>query len=165
MADLTRREEIANRLAVVRTRIDRACDAAGRDPAEVTLIAITKTFPVSDIEHLLALGVADIGENRDQEAAPKAAALEGRGVRWHFVGQLQTNKCRSVAAYAQAVHSVDRLRLVGALSAAAERTGRRSKPSSRSRCTTTRAVAAYRRSGSPRWQPRSPRRPGCNSPG
>jgi PLP dependent protein len=86
----------------------------------VTLIAVTKTYPASDVLHLAALGVGDIGENRDQEAAPKAAevAAAGAGVSWHYIGQLQRNKCRSVASYADVVHSVDRLPLVAALARA-----------------------------------------------
>jgi PLP dependent protein len=113
-----RRAELAANLAAVREQITRACDAAGRDPAEVTLIAITKLFPASDVALLADLGVADIGENRDQEAAGKAAECAGLDVRWHFVGQLQTNKARSVARYASVVHSVDRPNLVDALSRA-----------------------------------------------
>ncbi|GAA0618532.1 YggS family pyridoxal phosphate-dependent enzyme [Sporichthya brevicatena] len=122
-----RREELAANLAAVRERIAAACGAAGRDPADVTLIAVTKTWPASDVEHLAALGVRDLGENRDGEAAEKAAALSAAGVtdlRWHFVGQVQTNKARSVARYADVVHSVDRLRLVRALSTAATEAGR-----------------------------------------
>ena len=100
----------------MRGRIAAACAAAGRDPDEVTLIAVTKTYPASDVVHLAALGVPDVGENRDQEAAPKAAevAAAGAAVRWHFIGQLQRNKCRSVVAYADLVHSVDSVRLVAA---------------------------------------------------
>ena len=81
-------------------RIDAACQAAGRSPGEVTLIAITKTFPASDVRVLSSLGVRDVGENRDQEAAPKAAACADLGDRltWHFVGQLQSNKAASVGA-------------------------------------------------------------------
>jgi pyridoxal phosphate enzyme (YggS family) len=114
-----RREEVAANLATVRARIAAACDTAGRDPAEVTLVAITKTFPASDVRLLAALGVTDVGENRDQEARAKHAECADLSLRWHFVGQLQRNKCRSVARYADVVHSVDRLSLVGALSAAA----------------------------------------------
>jgi pyridoxal phosphate enzyme (YggS family) len=116
-----RRAELATRLARVRTRIADACAAAGRDRAEVTLVAVTKTYPASDVLHLAGLGVRDIGENRDQEAAPKAASVAAAGteVRWHFVGQLQRNKCRSVAGYATLVHSVDSVRLAGALARAA----------------------------------------------
>jgi pyridoxal phosphate enzyme (YggS family) len=88
----------------------------------VTLIAVTKTYPASDVLHLAALGVTDVGENRDQEAAPKAAevAAGGTEVSWHYIGQLQRNKCRSVASYADVVHSVDRLPLVAALASARE---------------------------------------------
>jgi len=122
-----RRDEIAARLADVRTRIAAACQAAGRDVSEVTLIAITKTRPASDIVLLSELGVTDVGENRDQEAAPKAAAVAGLGVQgltWHFVGQLQTNKTASVVRYTDVVHSVDRLRLVRALGRHAAAAGR-----------------------------------------
>lgn len=113
-----RRAELAANLAAIREQITRACDAAGRDPGEVTLIAITKLFPASDVALLTELGIADIGENRDQEAAAKAAECADLDVRWHFVGQLQTNKARSVARYASVVHSVDRPSLVDALSRA-----------------------------------------------
>jgi uncharacterized pyridoxal phosphate-containing UPF0001 family protein len=121
-----RREELARNLAEVRSRIAAACAAAGRDAAEVALIAITKTRPAADVLLLHELGVTDFGENKDQEAAPKAAACAAAGVpiRWHFVGQLQTNKAPSVARYADVVHSVDRVRLAGALGAAARKAGR-----------------------------------------
>ena len=121
-----RRDEIAGRLAAVRARIAAACQAAGRASGEVTLIAVTKTYPVSDIRLLGELGVTDIGENRDQEAAPKAAecAALGLPVTWHFVGQLQTNKAASVVSYARVIHSVDRLRLVRALGSRATAAGR-----------------------------------------
>ncbi|HLU33815.1 MAG TPA: YggS family pyridoxal phosphate-dependent enzyme [Natronosporangium sp.] len=116
-----RRAELADNLERVRARIAAACAAAGRDPAELTLVAVTKTYPAADVIHLAALGVQDIGENRDQEAAPKAAevARAGVAVRWHFVGRLQRNKCRSVARYADLVHSVDSVRLAAALGRAA----------------------------------------------
>ncbi|HEX6075801.1 MAG TPA: YggS family pyridoxal phosphate-dependent enzyme [Micromonosporaceae bacterium] len=116
-----RRAELAANLAKVRARLTAACDAAGRERGEVTLVAVTKTFPASDAITLTGLGVPDIGENRDQEAAPKAAELAKAGVdvRWHFVGRLQRNKCRSVVGYADLVHSVDRLTIVDALARAA----------------------------------------------
>jgi len=123
-----RRAEIAENLAAVEDRIAAACSAAGRDRSEVTLIAVTKTFPATDVGHLAALGVRDVGENRDQDAAGKVAECRRAGVpdlRWHFVGQLQRNKAGSVATYAQVVHSVDRSRLVTALDRAAESAGRR----------------------------------------
>jgi PLP dependent protein len=121
-----RKAEIAARLNAVRARIAAACEAAGRASDEVTLIAVTKTYPVSDIALLCELGVPDIGENRDQEAAPKAAECASLGVpvTWHFVGQLQTNKVASVVEYAAFVHSVDRLRLVTALGSRARQAGR-----------------------------------------
>jgi pyridoxal phosphate enzyme (YggS family) len=119
-----RREELAANLAEVRQRIAAACAAAGRDPAAVTLIAVTKTWPASDVALLSELGISDVGENRDAEAAPKAQACKGLDLIWHFIGQLQTNKCASVARYASVVHSVDRLRLIHAFGVAARRAER-----------------------------------------
>jgi pyridoxal phosphate enzyme (YggS family) len=121
-----RRAELAANLDAVRARVARACADVGRDPGAVTLIAVTKTYPASDVELLADLGVRDIGENRDQEAAPKArdVAAAGVRVRWHFVGRLQRNKARSVAGYADLVHTVDGVRLADALADAARRRGR-----------------------------------------
>ncbi len=93
-----RRARLATALAAVRTRIERACHRCGRASSEVTLIAVTKNFPASDVALLAELGVHDVGESRDQEARAKARLVPG--MRWHFVGQLQRNKCRSVARYA-----------------------------------------------------------------
>ncbi len=112
------------RLTAVRQRISAACQAAGRNAADVTLIAVTKTFPASDVALLAGLGVTDVGENRDAEAAPKAAQCADLDLTWHFIGQLQTNKCRSVVRYATFVHSVDRMRLIRALGTAARGAGR-----------------------------------------
>ncbi|RFU41991.1 YggS family pyridoxal phosphate-dependent enzyme [Actinomadura logoneensis] len=114
-----RRAELAANLAEVRERIAAACAAAGRDPGDVTLVAVTKTFPASDVRLLAGLGLAQVAENRDQEAAPKAAECADLDLTWHFVGQLQTNKAKSVASYAGVVQSVDRPRLVRALAQAA----------------------------------------------
>jgi PLP dependent protein len=118
--------ELRERLAVVRGRIAAACRAAGRDPGEVTLVAVTKTFPASDVRRLYELGVRDVGENRDQEAAPKAAECADLApqLSWHFVGQLQTNKAASVVRYASVVHSVDRLHLVRVLGTQARKVDR-----------------------------------------
>jgi pyridoxal phosphate enzyme (YggS family) len=121
---VNRAGELAGHLGSLRARLRAACATVGRDPAEITLIAVTKTYPASDVRLLAELGVTDVGENRDQEAAPKAADCADLPITWHFVGQLQTNKCRSVASYADVVHSVDRPRLVHALSAAAVGAGR-----------------------------------------
>ncbi|WP_282793194.1 YggS family pyridoxal phosphate-dependent enzyme [Streptomyces sp. CC224B] len=119
-----RKSELAANLANVEKRIEAACAAAGRKRAEVTLIVVTKTYPASDVRLLAELGVRHVAENRDQDAAPKAAACADLPLTWHFVGQLQTNKVRSVVGYADEVQSVDRPKLVGALSAAAVRAGR-----------------------------------------
>lgn len=125
MIDLTaRKSELAENLARVEERIGTACAAAGRERDDVTLIVVTKTYPASDVRLLAELGVRHVAENRDQEAAPKAAECSGLGLTWHFVGQLQTNKTRSVAGYADFVHAVDRAKLARALSGAAERAGR-----------------------------------------
>ncbi|MFJ6580414.1 YggS family pyridoxal phosphate-dependent enzyme [Streptomyces sp. NPDC091368] len=119
-----RKSELAANLARVEERIAAACAAAGRERDEVTLIVVTKTYPASDVRLLHELGVRHVAENRDQDAAPKAAACADLDLTWHFVGQLQTNKVRSVVGYADVVQSVDRLKLVSALSAAAEKEGR-----------------------------------------
>jgi len=121
---VTRSAELAGNLSRVRERIAAACDSVGRDPDAVTLVAVTKTFPASDVRLLAELGVTDIGENRDQEARPKHEECADLPLRWHFVGGLQTNKTRSVASYADVVHSVDRLSLVAALADAAGRSSR-----------------------------------------
>jgi pyridoxal phosphate enzyme (YggS family) len=119
-----RKDELAGNLAKVEERIAAACAAAGRRRDEVTLIVVTKTYPASDVRILAELGVRHVAENRDQDAAPKAAECSDLPLSWHFVGQLQTNKVRSVVGYADVVQSVDRARLVTALSKEAERAGR-----------------------------------------
>ncbi|MFD3628968.1 MULTISPECIES: YggS family pyridoxal phosphate-dependent enzyme [Streptomyces] len=119
-----RKEEIAANLAKVEERIAAACAAAGRAREEVTLVVVTKTYPASDVRILSELGVRHVAENRDQDAAPKAAECADLPLTWHFVGQLQTNKVRSVVGYAGFVQSVDRARLVSALSREAVRAGR-----------------------------------------
>ncbi|MFB9378896.1 YggS family pyridoxal phosphate enzyme [Kineococcus gynurae] len=128
----SRRTELAAALTAVRTRLTEAARAVGRDPSTLTLVVVSKFFPAADALTLLDLGERDLGESRDQEAAAKAAAVSaqlGTGAstgppsdppRWHFIGQLQTNKVRSVLGYASAVHSVDRLKLAHALHRAGE---------------------------------------------
>lgn len=116
-----RRAELADGLNEVWARIEAACAAAGRSRDEITLIAVTKTWPASDVRLLYELGQRDFGENRDQEAAPKAEACADLDLTWHFVGQLQTNKVASVTRYADVIHSVDRIRLVHVLGRAARR--------------------------------------------
>jgi len=115
MSTDARREELAAGLEAVRQRIAGACRDAGRAPEEVTLIVVTKFFPASDVRLLAGLGVTDVGENRHQEAAEKARECADLGLRWHFIGGLQSNKAAAVAGYADAVHSVDRAKLVAPL--------------------------------------------------
>ncbi len=116
-----RRDQIATNLATVRERIATACADAGRDPSAVLLVVVTKFFPASDVRVLADLGVTDVGENRHQEAEAKAAECVDLGLRWHFIGGLQSNKAAAVAAYADVVESVDRLKLVAPLERGAER--------------------------------------------
>lgn len=104
---MKRQAEISEHLLAVQERIAVAAKKAQRDPSEITLIAVTKTFPISDIEILSQLGVQEFGENRDGDAAPKAAAVAGR---WHFQGQIQSNKLKSICSWAHVIHSLDELR-------------------------------------------------------
>ncbi|SOD58673.1 hypothetical protein SAMN06297387_101267 [Streptomyces zhaozhouensis] len=121
-----RAAELAANLARVEERVRTACEAAGRARSEVRLVVVSKTYPAEDVRLLAGLGVREFAENRDQEAVAKAASCADLPLVWHFVGQLQTNKARSVAEYADYVHSVDRIKLVNALSAAVRR---RERPS------------------------------------
>jgi pyridoxal phosphate enzyme (YggS family) len=116
-----RRIEIEEALARTRERIDRARAESGRS-APVRLVVVTKTFPASDVVLLASLGVTDVGENRDQEARAKCeeAARQGARPTWHMIGQLQRNKARSVARWADVVESVDRAELVAALGQGAQ---------------------------------------------
>lgn len=113
-----RAAQLRDRLASVRRRIEDAAAAAGRPGDPPRLIVVTKFHPAEDVRRLSALGITDVGENRDQEAADKAAQLTDLDLRWHFIGQLQSNKAKSVVRYAHAVHSVDRLQLAAALAKA-----------------------------------------------
>lgn len=120
---MSRREELAAGLAATRERIGVACAEAGRDPAEVTLVVVTKFFPATDVVHLLGLGVRDLAESRHQEAVEKTAEVRrlapSHQGRWHFIGNLQSNKAAAVGGYADVVHSLDRLKLLAPLSRAA----------------------------------------------
>lgn len=126
---------LAANLADVRERIAAACAAAGRSPQDVELLAVTKTWPASDVALLWDLGLTWFAENRDQDAAAKAAAFAelrpGASPRWSMVGQLQRNKARSVARWADEVQSVDSARLITALDKAAgnaRQAGERQRP-------------------------------------
>ena len=117
---------LEQRLDAVEGRISSTLQGLGRSRGEVTLVVVTKNHPVDLAVDLYGLGVRDFGENRDQEAGPKASAfaqlVNESSPTWHFVGQLQSNKAKNVAAYADVVHSVDRESLLIALEkATAER--------------------------------------------
>lgn len=117
-----RHAEIATALDAVRARIDAAARSAGRDPAEVTLLPVTKTRPASDAAVLVDLGFTAFGENREQEGAAKAAELAelrpDAVVAWRVVGRVQRNKARNLVRWADAVDSVDSIRLADALDTA-----------------------------------------------
>ncbi|CAM05017.1 hypothetical protein A8924_6175 [Saccharopolyspora erythraea NRRL 2338] len=130
-----RKAEIAESLREVRERVDAACRAAGRQPEEVELLAVTKTFPAGDAALLADLGLTELAENREQEARGKVAEFAElrpeAAVRWHMIGQLQRNKARSVVRWADVVESVDSVRLAEALRRAAANAldaGERSEP-------------------------------------
>ncbi|MEV6871891.1 YggS family pyridoxal phosphate-dependent enzyme [Amycolatopsis sp. NPDC051128] len=135
MNTVDRKAELAENLKMTEERIAAACRAAGRAREEVRLVAVTKTFPASDVALLADLGVTDVGENRDQEAGPKAAEVAGlrpgTRLRWHMVGRLQRNKARSVVGWAHEVQSLDSARLADALAKAvraARDAGHREEP-------------------------------------
>jgi PLP dependent protein len=118
-------DRLAENLAAVRARIDAAARAAGRDPATVRLLAVSKTWPAEDVRALAAFGQRHFAENRVQELTSKAAQLADLPeLRWHLVGQLQRNKAAAVVRLGATVHSVDRLSLVDALNRAADREDR-----------------------------------------
>ena len=98
-----RKAEIAHNLQEVKERIIGAAKSVNRDPNEIELIVVTKTFPISDIEILRELGETNFGENRDQEAGPKAEIISAT---WHFQGQIQSNKIKSICQWADVIHSI-----------------------------------------------------------
>ena len=116
MSSSARLNEISQNLAAVEREVSIAVEKSNRQRAEITLIAVTKNFPVSDVVHLYDLGIRNFGENRDQEARAKVEEFKkyvesdetnAEGVKWHFQGQLQRNKLRSIATWADFIHSVD----------------------------------------------------------
>lgn len=106
---IERTEEINANLASVKERVTSALKSAGRGLEEVTLIAVTKTFPVSDVEILYDLGLRNFGENRDQEGSAKAPEIDADSI-WHFQGQIQSNKLKSIIKWADVIQSLDELR-------------------------------------------------------
>jgi pyridoxal phosphate enzyme (YggS family) len=120
---MSRRDQLAHGLAETEERIAAACADAGRDREEITVIAVTKTYPATDVALLAELGVTEVGENRHPEAGDKHAEVTAP-LRWNFLGALQTNKAGAVARYADVVHSVDRAKLARSLDRGAEAAGR-----------------------------------------
>jgi PLP dependent protein len=113
---------LAERAAAVRERIEAAAGRAGRSPGDIVLVGVTKTFSADVCRRAIEAGVVDLGENRAQELREKSKLVNG-GVRWHFIGHLQTNKVRTVVGASSLIHSVDRRELAAAISRRAEGTG------------------------------------------
>ena len=109
---------------MVRERVARCCERIGRDPADVTLVAVAKTFPADMVREVVRAGVADIGENYVQELQHKRSVLGDEGIRWHFIGHLQSNKARMVAPCAHLIHAVDSVALGRELDRRAREAGR-----------------------------------------
>jgi len=115
---------IAANVNTIRERITRACARAGRIPSDVTLVAVSKTFPWENIAEAVGAGVTDIGENYVQELLAKRDRLAGRPIRWHFIGHLQRNKVRALAGWVALIHAVDSAPLAEEIDRHAGRIGR-----------------------------------------
>ena len=114
-------QALPQRIEAVRTRITEAAETAGRDPSDVRIVAVTKTFPLELVEGAIAAGLHEIGENRVQEGREKIEALGEDAATWHMVGHLQTNKVRWAVRLFDTVHSVDSPRLAEEIQSRAER--------------------------------------------
>ena len=116
--DETIYEGLSSRLDIVRSNLADACREAGRDPQEVTLIGVSKVFPVSYAEAAFVAGLSDLGENRVQELVPKAERMSelGLDVNWHLIGTLQKNKVKYIIGKTKLIHSVDSTELAGEIS-------------------------------------------------
>ncbi len=121
---MNRNEELQQNLNDFKNQIQKACDSVGRTLFDVHLIAVSKTWPASDIRILHELGVRDFGESKDQEAIEKVAELSDLDINWHFIGQVQTNKLNHIAKYADVVHALDRPKVITGLDAAAGKLNR-----------------------------------------
>jgi PLP dependent protein len=110
-------DTIEKRLQAVKSRIARACAAAGRDPRDIVLVAVSKTFPVDAVRAAHAAGQRDFGENHAQDAVAKIDALADLDLVWHFIGPVQSNKTRAIAERFAWVHSIDRLKVAERLAA------------------------------------------------
>jgi len=118
--------DIQSNLEKINSRIAQACSRSKRNISEITLIAVTKTYPASDVDLLKQLGIENVGENKDQEASGKISQVKEK-FSWHFIGQLQSNKAKSVVTYAELVHSVDRLSLAKELQKSASAIAKKQK--------------------------------------
>ncbi len=121
-----RLRDIQSNLEKINYRIAAACASSKRNVSEITLIAVTKTYPASDVDLLKQLGIENVGENKDQEASGKISQVKEK-FSWHFIGQLQSNKAKSVVTYAELVHSVDRLSLAKELQKSASAIAKKQK--------------------------------------
>jgi pyridoxal phosphate enzyme (YggS family) len=106
---IDRKSEISTNLSTVTERITAAAKKVNRNPSDIKLIVVTKTFPITDLQFLYDLGIRDFGENRDQEASQKVSELPS-DINWHFQGQIQSNKLKSITSWASYIHSVDQLK-------------------------------------------------------
>jgi len=121
-----RLRDIQSNLEKINYRIAAACASSKRNVSEITLIAVTKTYPASDVDLLKQLGIENVGENKDQEASGKISQVKEK-FSWHFIGQLQSNKAKSVVTYADLIHSVDRLSLAKELQKSASAIAKKQK--------------------------------------
>lgn len=106
---IDRKAELARNLTTISERISIAAKKVNRSPSDIKLIVVTKTFPIADLKLLYELGVRDFGENRDQEASRKVAEMP-KDINWHFQGQIQSNKLKSITNWASYIHSVDQFK-------------------------------------------------------
>jgi pyridoxal phosphate enzyme (YggS family) len=115
---------ISENIDTVRKRIRETCVRCGRDPSEVLLVGVSKTFSAEQIREAMTTGLADFGESYVQELREKREQLQGENIRWHFVGHLQSNKVKYLADYIYLIHSVDNLRVAEEINRRAEKVGR-----------------------------------------
>ncbi len=124
----TKTDDLRNRLANIRQRIDQAALKAGRDPAEIRLIPVSKTHPVETLREAIAIGITCFGENKVQEAEGKIEELGREGLEWHLIGHLQANKARRAVKAFDVIHSVDSIELAGRLERICKEEGRENLP-------------------------------------
>ncbi|HYK05084.1 MAG TPA: YggS family pyridoxal phosphate-dependent enzyme [Thermoanaerobaculia bacterium] len=121
---MSRAEEIATNIAALEARIAAACERVGRARGDVRLVAVTKTFPVADVERAIAAGMTDVGENKVQEARDKKPGVAS-SARWHLIGHLQSNKAKDAVRLFDVIQTVDSVELAEKLGRAAEGIGKR----------------------------------------